>query len=213
MIRTPSRHSPSLRTTFARTSALTVTAIVLAASTLAAHAAGASKAESIVGPYVGVGLGGSGLAVRDVDARKTKTDENDGAAKIYGGYQLTDTFGVEAGYVRLGEFKDRFRVNGSSVTQSASGRSFYVAGTGRLPLSDAFALTGKAGLSLGKVSGTNRLSDSDSPIGTKRSFMLGLGAEYRMSRDIALTVDLDSYGKLSDKVYGSALLLGVKYSF
>jgi hypothetical protein len=43
--------------------------------------------------------------------------------------------------------------------------------------------------------------------------VLGLGAEYRVSRDLALTVDLDSYGNVSNKLRGSALLVGAKYSF
>jgi OmpA-OmpF porin, OOP family len=187
-----------------------VVAIALAAATAGAHAA---QADDITGPYVGAALGRSSFGTQGVGSPKLGGDEHDRALKIYGGYQLNDYFGVQAGYVRLGKLEDRFSVGAASVAQSVSGRSLYVAGTGRLPLGDAFALTGKAGVSFGKTSGTNALPAADSLIGSKRSLMLGVGAEYRFNRNLAMTVDYERYGKLSNKVKADALFVGGRFSF
>ncbi len=187
-----------------------IIALAWAAAACGAHAA---KADDVTGPYVGAALGRSSFGTQGVGSPKLGSDEHDRALKIYGGYQLNDFFGVQAGYVRLGKLEDRFSVGGASVAQTVSGRSLYVAGTGRVPLGESFALTGKAGLSFGKTSGTNALPAADSLIGSKRSLMLGAGAEYRVNRDLALTVDYERYGKLSNKVKADAWFVGARVSF
>jgi OmpA-OmpF porin, OOP family len=187
--------------------------IVLALALSAAGGAHAAKADDITGPYVGAALGGSAFGTQGLGSPKLGSDEQGRALKIYGGWQLNDYFGVQGGYVRLGKLEDRFNVGGASVAQSVSGRSLYLAGTGRLPLGDSFALTGKAGLSFGKTSGTNALPAADSLVGSKRSLMVGAGAEYRFNRDFALTVDYERYGKLSNKVKADALFVGGRFSF
>lgn len=189
------------------------TTALIAAAAAASTAAHAAKPDDLVGPYVGAAVGASSFQLRDVGAAKISSDESDRAYKIYGGYQLTERYGVELGYVRLGKLEDRFNVGGTTVRQSATGRSLYVAGTGRLPLGESFALTGKLGVAFNKVTGSNVLSASDSLIGSKTSPMLAFGAEYRLSRDLALTVDLDGFGKLSRKVSAAAVTAGLRYSF
>jgi OmpA-OmpF porin, OOP family len=188
---------------------LAVIALVLSA----AGGAHAATADDITGPYVGAALGRSTFDTKGLGSPKLGSDERDRALKIYGGYQLNEYIGVQGGYVRLGKLEDRFSVGGASVAQSVSGRSLYLAGTGRLPLGDSFALTGKAGLSFGKATGTNVLPAADSLIGSKRSLMLGAGAEYRFNRDFALTVDYERYGKLSNKLSANALFVGARLSF
>jgi OOP family OmpA-OmpF porin len=191
---------------------LSSTALTLSLATVTV-AALAAPASEIVGPYAGISLGASQVGTTGVLTQKLSSDEHDGAGKVYAGYQFTDNFGVEAGYVRLGKLQDRFRVGGADVAQTAKARSLYVAGTGRLPLGAGFALTGKAGLSFGKVTGTDNLGAGDTLIGTRTSAVLGVGAEYRLNRDVAFTVDLDTFGKVSRRVAASALTAGVRMSF
>jgi OOP family OmpA-OmpF porin len=198
------------RTSLSAISIAIAFALAAAAAAATAHAA---PAESVAGPYVGASLGISGFGTRDVAAPKVSSDERGRAFRVYGGYQLNESFGLQAGYVRLGRLDDRFTVGLAAVKQSVSGRSLYVAGTGRLPLGESFALTGKLGLSFGKTSGTNVLASSDSLIGSKRSLLVGLGGEYRLNRDVALTVDYESYGKLSNKLIAGALFAGARFSF
>jgi OmpA-OmpF porin, OOP family len=174
----------------------------------------AAPTDEVAGPfYVGVGVGGSAFGTRDVVATKGPVDEQSRVFKIYGGYQLTDTFGVQAGYTRLGSLNDTFTSNGVSVKQSVSGRSLYVAGTARYPVSESFALTGKLGVSFGKATGTNVLTASDKLIGSKRYLMGGFGGEYRLNRSFALTADYEAYGKLSKKTSADAFTLGARFSF
>jgi OmpA-OmpF porin, OOP family len=174
----------------------------------------AAPADVTPGPfYVGVGVGGSAFGTRDVVATKGPVDEQSRAFKIYGGYQLTDYFGVQFGYTRLGSLNDSFTSNGVSVKQTVSGRSLYVAGTARYPISESFALTGKLGISFGKATGTNVLTASDNLIGSKRYLMGGFGGEYRLNRNVALTADYEAYGKLSNKASADAFTLGARFSF
>jgi OmpA-OmpF porin, OOP family len=186
---------------------------VAVAVAMASAGAQAAKADDVSGPYVGAAAGGSSFGTQGVSAPKIGSDESDRAFKVYGGYQINELFGVQAGYVRLGKLQDRFGTGSTTVAQAVSGRSLYVVGTGRLPLGDAFALTGKAGLSFGKTSGTNLLPAADSLLGAKRSLMLGVGAEVRFNRDVAVTVDYERYGKLSNKVKADALFVGGRFSF
>jgi OmpA-OmpF porin, OOP family len=174
----------------------------------------AAPADETPGPfYVGMGVGGSAFGTRDVVATKGPVDEQSRVFKIYGGYQLTDYFGVQAGYTRLGSLNDTFTSNGVSVKQTVSGRSLYVAGTARYPVSESFAITGKLGISFGKATGTNLLTASDNLIGSKRYLMGGFGGEYRLNRKVALTADYEAYGKLSNKVSADAFTLGARFNF
>jgi OmpA-OmpF porin, OOP family len=180
---------------------------------LSATYAHADKAQSTTGPYIGSAFGSSVFNTRDISAPKTLIDEKDRVFKLYGGYQLNESFGVQAAYVGLGKLNDSFRVGGTTVKQTANLRSFYLAGTGRYALGESFALTGKVGLSFGKATGTNQLGSANSIIGTNRSLMAGIGAEYRVTDNLALTVDYETFGKLSNKVTGDAVLAGVKLNF
>ncbi len=162
--------------------------------------------------YLGGSFGQSSFKLQN-GLPKTAVDERDRELKFYGGFALSQNFGVEAGYVRLGKLKDTFVLNSLPITQSASGRSFYVAATGKAALTESFAINGKIGLSFGKLTGTNLLPTSESLIGSKRSAMFGVGAEYKINPSVSLTADYDNYGKISNKVKASAFLLGARVNF
>jgi OmpA-OmpF porin, OOP family len=165
------------------------------------------------GPYVGGGLGVSNFSTSGSSLVKTKRDERDTAAKLYGGYQLNENLGVELGYSRLGKLNDTFTVAGQPVVQNLRGESIYAAATGRLPLDQNFALTGKLGVSFGKVKGSNGLPAGEDLTGSKRGILVGIGAEYKLTPSLALTADYERYGKLSQRVSANALTAGIKYNF
>ncbi len=50
-------------------------------------------------------------------------------------------------------------------------------------------------------------------LGSRTSPLIGTGAEYVLNRKVLLSVDLESYGKLSERVKGNALTLGARYTF
>ena len=187
----------------------------LALAVLSLSGAAANAADNVAGKglYVGAALGRGSFGAKELGLPKVGSDEVSQAAKLYGGYHLNDTWGVEAGYARLGKVSESLVVGGNTVAQSGTARSLYVAGTGRMPLSSSFTLNGKAGLSFGKVSGTNLLPASADMTGSKRSFMYGVGVEYAMAPGVALTADFDHFGKVSGQVHGNMLSAGVRFSY
>lgn len=205
---------PILNTSLPRLLGVLVLAAAIGSTANAADAApGTNEANGATGPYVGVGLGVSRLGPRS-EANGGAHGDRPEAAKLYGGYRLTDTWGVEAGWVQLGRVhNDTTAADGSLVHHNGDAHSLYLAGTGRVALGNGFSLTGKAGVSFGHVSAKDS-GDADFRLGgSKAAPLLGIGAEYKINRNVALTFDLDGYGKVSDKVKASTATMGVRYGF
>lgn len=187
--------------------------ISAAALMLAAQAAQAAPQSDELGAYGGLAVGRSSFKLPGASVPITGKDSRDTAYKLYGGYRLNEHFGVEAGYARLGKFSEQATLGSGAVTQEGKGSSFYIAGTGRYALNEQFALQGRLGVARNKVSGTNLLPAGDSLQGSKTSLMWGVGAEYKLSKNLALTADYDNYGKVSSNVKASTFLLGARLSF
>jgi hypothetical protein len=168
----------------------------------------------VTGPYIGVGYGAA-FGNREIDDSDSSNDEHLGrAAKIYGGYQWTENFGVQAGYVRLRELNQNTGSGATLVEQTATGHSSYVAGTARLPLGQSFALTGKVGVSFGKVTDVSPSTAATHSLrGSKTSVLIGTGAEVVLNHNVALSVELESYGKVSQQVKGNSLTFGTRFTF
>jgi opacity protein-like surface antigen len=187
----------------------------LAALSLPAHAqAQASTAQAVTGPYIGAAFGPA-FGNREIDDSNSRNDEHIGrGAKVYVGYQWTETFGVQAGYVRLQALNRNTGSGATLVEQTVNGRSAYVAGTARLPLGSSFALTGKVGVSFGKVSDASPATPATNPLlGSKTSLLIGTGAEYVLNHNVAFSLELDSYGKIASQVKGNTLTLGTRFTF
>jgi len=181
---------------------------LLSTLTLAAQAA---PNDGILGAYARVEVGQSSFGLSSA-LPQSGSDKHGQAAKLYGGYRFNENLGVEAGYAALGKFSESVTVGGASVKQDGKARSIFGAATGRLLQGASFALHGRLGLSAGKVSGTNVLPASDNLMGSKTSVLFGVGAEYRPKPNVALTVNYDSYGKLSNNVKASALVFGLHFT-
>ena len=199
----------------------TVSVCCAALAALSVHAqahaqvqAQASTAKEVTGPYIGAAFGAA-FGNREIDDSNSSNDEHLGrSTKIYGGYQLTENFGVQAGYVRMREINQNSGSGATLVTQTATGHSAYVAGTARLSLGQSFALTGKVGVSFGKVTDTSPATAStNSLLGSKTSLLVGTGAEYVLNQSVSFLVELESYGKISEKVKGNALTVGTRFTF
>ena len=192
-----------------------VGALLLAAVLGSAAQAGdaASPADDAPRPYLGIGLGVAKLGPRG-GGHGGAHGERAGAAKLYGGYRLTDTWGVEAGWAQLGRVhNDTTATDGSTVHHNGHAHSLYLAGTARVALGHGFSLTGKAGVSFGRVSAKDSGDAAFTLGGHKASPLLGIGVAYRVNRHVALTFDLDGYGKVSDKVKAGTATIGMRYGF
>ncbi len=137
-------------------------------------------------PYVGAGVGAA------------KTDSNETSWKLFGGYQLSPTWGVELGYTNLGRFR------GADV------EAWSLAGTGTVRLNESWALIGK----LGAASNHARFTGG----GTRTELLVGVGMSYNFTRNTALRLEYEDFGKLSNanggsNAHGRNLGLSVVYGF
>lgn len=192
---------------------LAISIVVGAATAAVSLAAHAAPADDATGFHVGASLGASHFDTQGVAALPASSDKRGAAFRAYAGYPLNEHLGLQVGWANLSRLEARYVGTSGTVRQTASGRSLYLAGTGRLPLGESFALTAKAGVSFGRASGTNSLGAADSLTGSKTSAMTGIGAEYRFNRRVAMTADYERYGRLSNRLEADALYAGGRFSF
>ena len=195
----------------------TLLACCTALAALSVHAAAQAQPDAageLTGPYVGAAWGPA-FGNREIDDSRSRNDEHLGrGARVFAGYQWSRHFGVQAGYVRLRELNQNTGSGDSLVKQTVNGRSAYVAGTARLPLGSSFALTGKLGLSHGKVTEASPASAATQALlGSRTSLLVATGAEYVLNRHVAFLVEMESYGKLSSQVKGNVLGIGTRFTF
>ncbi len=172
----------------------------------------AAPNDGIVGPYARVEVGRSNFGLSNTLPQQG-SDKHGQAAKLFGGYRFNENFGVEAGYAALGSFSESVTVGSASVKQDGKARSIFAVATGRLPLGESFAVHSRLGLSSGKVSGTNGLPAANNLMGSKNSVLFGLGAEYRPTSNVALTLNYDDFGHLSTRVRANSLVAGLHFWF
>jgi OOP family OmpA-OmpF porin len=157
------------------------------------------------------GYVGAGVAIADHDysiGGVTEKDDYKAAGKIYGGYELNQTWAVEAGYTDLRA--SDFSYNGGTGT--SKGYGYYVAGKATMPINEQFSAYGKLGVenSVRKLNTTTGLNMKDSETGAYAA----LGLQYKVSQDVALTAEYERYGKSKDfGAKADVWTLGAKYSF
>jgi OmpA-OmpF porin, OOP family len=179
-----------------------------------AQASAQASAKAVTGPYLGTAFGAA-FGNREIDDANSRNDERIGhSARLFGGYQLNEHFGVQAGCVRLHGLNQNTGTGPTLLERTVNGHSAYLAGTARLPLGRSFALTGKLGASFGKVTGVSPASAANKQLlGSHTALLVGTGAEYVFDRSVSFTVELDSYGKISRQVKGNTLALGSRFMF
>ena len=109
-------------------------------------------------------------------------------------------------------FSESATVGGASVRKDGKARSVFGGATGRLPVGESLAVHGRLGLPSGRVSGSNVLPAGDKLTGSKTAVLCAFGAACRPKPNVALTLDFDSHGKLSNKVKASAVAVGLHFT-
>lgn len=173
------------------------------AQTLTPSAA-AAAASFTPHAYVGVGA-----AIAD----NQLSDDYRVTPKIFGGYEFTPNWGIEAGYTYFNTRDRSWGVfNGIDTSISVKGYSSYVAGKYTIPVTDRFAAYGKLG-----VSHSERKSSSNEwGSYTERDTGLygGLGVQYKLNEHVSAIGEYERYGK--DKQSGAkadVITVGLKYGF
>jgi predicted porin len=156
----------------------------------------AAEPANSSGIYGGMNFGAS---------RLDKSDDHGNVFKLYGGYQFSENFGAEAGFLRLGNIE--------TSTQSAKERAFYTAGTARWQLSDRFSVNGLLGVAYRQVSGDKTVGDSNLNR-DNTAVIVGFGAQYRLTPRIELTVNADHLAEVTEESSSNDLLTaGLVYRF
>jgi OOP family OmpA-OmpF porin len=131
-------------------------------------------------------------------SRLDKSDDHGNVFKLYGGYQITENFGAEAGFLRLG--------NIGTGTQSAKARAFYAAGIARWDLSDRFSVNGMLGVAQRQVTGDIDVDNT--------AVIVGFGAQYRLTPRLALTLNADHLADVTEESSSTDLVTaGVMFRF
>jgi opacity protein-like surface antigen len=170
----------------------------------------AAQAQS--NPYIGVGVAAADHDLKIGAAGSTTSDGWKASGKIFGGVDINQTFGVEAGYTDVRKADHTYTIGGVTNRATSEGNRSYIAAKGTLPVNDAFSVYGKlgAGYSKVKLSSATLGNTSDS----KTEVYAGLGAQYKISEKVALTAEYERYGKSKDAgVKADAISLGARYSF
>lgn len=164
------------------------------------------------GTYIGANVGRSEMKL-SIDEAGSSKKSNTGY-KAYAGYDFTQNFGAEAGYVDFGKL-DR-SIDG--VKLEAKSHAFYVAATGTLPLNEQFSLFAKAGVAQNRTKLTFsvlNLRDSDSQ--NKTSAIFGIGAAYNINKNLSAVAEYENFGKVAsqdgDKLKADLLSIGLRYKF
>lgn len=170
----------------------------LVALTLAAGAAAGAHAEGV---YVGGALSAPNYT-DSVNGFGSASGGRGPGLKLYGGYQLTPNFAVEAGYANLGR-------TDSSGGGQAKGQGVFLDGVGSYEFAPRWSVLGSVGVADVRF---------DTPAGKDSSpaLKLGVGLQYDLNKTTALRVGYDQY-RFSDaydaKPQVGQTMVGVKVAF
>ncbi|MES2018812.1 MAG: porin family protein [Pseudomonadota bacterium] len=184
----------------------------LIAGAAAMSAAQAQNAK----PYIGLGVASSSHNFDLSGATSTDAAGTKSSAKIFGGVELTPTFGIEAGYTDLRKADHSFVLPGTpgvNGTATTDGSRSYVAGKANFPLNDKFALYGKLGAGYSKVD-VSSATPGVSRSANKTELYGALGGQYNISEKVALTLEYERYGKQKDfGAKADAITVAGRYNF
>jgi OOP family OmpA-OmpF porin len=138
-------------------------------------------------------------------SRLQDSDDHGSVFKLYGGYQITENFGAEVGYMRTGDLTRTYSIGNESFSQVAKTRAFYTAGTARWQLSDAFSVNGLLGAAFTQVTDDKTIG-ANNMNGDNTSVMVGFGAQYRLTPRTELTLTFDHLAEISEEGDSSDLV-------
>lgn len=173
--------------------------LVIAGFSAAAGLAGPASAQMsdiMSSAYIGASFGQSDFG--DTCSGFAGCDDKDSAWKIFGGYQINRTFGVELGYTNLGEVS----VAGAGAEVTA----WELLGIAAIPVGPV-SLYGKLGFARAEVEGTGALAGL-SDTGTELTY--GIGVQYDFTKQLGIRGEWQRYD-LDDAV--DVLSVGVVFRF
>lgn len=168
--------------------------------------------------YIGAGVVGSRYDFDSAGAGAVSGDNHSGTkagGKIYGGYNIDNTWAVEAGYTDFGKRSYNYSVGGAAGGLNTDAHSYYVAGKGTWPVARDFAVFGKLGVARNHnevtTSGIASVSGSDN----KTALYASVGGEYAINKNVKVSLEYENYGKNDIDVgrKAGAITAGLRYNF
>lgn len=176
--------------------------LALAATLVATGAAHAQSSTQAPGAYAGIGVSSVGKMISD--GRKAQ-------AKVFGGYEFDQNFGVEAGITNRSRESLDLTMNGQSFTARTRGFNSYVAGKYTMPINEQFSAYGKLGMSYNVVKHSSLGMDHKEE---DTGLYAGIGVQYKISDKAALIAEYERSGKREGaNDPNDAWTLGLKYGF
>ena len=183
--------------------------------------------------YAGAGVGSSnatGLNGSGAVTATTNVTISGGTRatswKLYGGYQFTPNWGVEAQYTDLGKRSATATFSGAVVGSAglnASASQWGIAGTGTMPLSNNFYLLGKLGVSRNEIANVTATFGGVTYSGSgtsKTDLLAGLGVGYNFNKNVGVRFEYENFGKFSSNggaggsgIKGDNWGISLKYAF
>ena len=178
--------------------------------------------------YLGAGAGQSRTSIdeqriADVlaapgSATITK-DGHDTAYKIFGGYQINRSVGIEAGYFNLGKFGFRGSSPAGTLAGQIRSEGVNLDLVGTLPLSDRWSVLGRVGAQYARTrdefSGTGVAAGvKTNPSERGAGYKAGFGLQYAFSDSIVLRGEAERY-RVADGVggHGNVDVVGLSLVF
>jgi opacity protein-like surface antigen len=178
-----------------------------------ATAFGAAQAQEVPRGYVGAGIA---TVDHSFSLPGTVNGSGDGykaSGKLFGGYEFNQTWGVEAGYTDFRKSTQDYTLNGVPGRAESDGSSVYLAAKASTPLNEQFSAYGKLGAAYNKRSLTTTTAAFNRDE-NKTEVYAGLGVQYNLSKQVALTAEYERYGKSKDfGAKADVWTVGARYNF
>lgn len=151
-------------------------------------------------PRITAGLLGAGLATTGI-----RSNEREAAFKLFGGYQLTPNFAVEAGYFSLGTFGFRATTVPPGTFDGRirlQGLNLDLVGT--WPMTERLSLLGRVGAQYAQAQdrfrGTGAVAISNpNPSRRETNYKLGAGLQYEINPSMLVRGEVERY-RINDAV-------------
>lgn len=187
--------------------------IVAAAIGMSSSFAQAQAMEPSQG-YGGLTISNSGQARGISRTGERVSDDGRLGYKLFGGWNLNEYVAVEGGYASYGNYTLKNTGPGTTGGDTTIGVNMaYVAARGTWRLSDNFGVFAKVGIAHSRFDFDG---SATSDVKMTRP-MFGIGAQYSLTKNLALTVELNHYGKKdtspTTRFDVRKLEVGLKYDF
>lgn len=173
----------------------------------------AMSAAQAQNAYVGAAVTTSDSNFRIGGATNINSGGYKGSGKIFGGWELNDMWGVEAGYTDLRSVEGSYTLGNTAGRVQADGSRTYLAGKASWPVNQQVSVYGKLGVAYNKIdvsTSTPNLSWEDDETDAYGA----LGAQYKLNQNVSLIAEYERYGSKKDwGAKADTWSIGARYAF